>query len=203
MQGHFIDAYFNLTLKTLSILEWSWRHCTYAKFILKTDDDVYINMPVLYSIMKKAMNQSRIIMGKVAKQWKPIRNASSKYFVSPNQFKSTWYPDFNTGPAYMLTNDSILPLFQKALSEPYLHLEDVFITGIVAGYLNINHINDLHFFNRRNKLDTCSVIKLASVHMVETHEMFDLWARLSNRSQRCPPPKKKDYTEIAYTTTVL
>lgn len=169
------------------MLEWSWKHCSRARFLLKTDDDMYIHMPVLLSILDGVANQRRTIMGKLAKKWKPIRNVTSKYYISPTQFKPAMYPDFNTGPAYILTNDIVEPLYQAALNETFFKLEDVYVTGMVAGPLKIQHVNYPQFFNRRLKLDTCAVAKLASVHMVKTHEMFDLWKRLSDGLTRCSP----------------
>ena len=69
----FIDTYNNLTLKTISTLEWSWTHCSRVKFVLKTDDDVYIHTPVLLDILDRVKNRSQTIMGYFAKGWKPVR----------------------------------------------------------------------------------------------------------------------------------
>ncbi|KAB1261879.1 Beta-1; 3-galactosyltransferase 4 [Camelus dromedarius] len=49
MQAAFQDSYRNLTLKTLSGLNWADKHCPMACYILKTDDDVYVNVPELVS----------------------------------------------------------------------------------------------------------------------------------------------------------
>lgn len=49
MQAAFQDSYRNLTLKTLSGLSWADRHCPTARYILKTDDDVFVNVPELVS----------------------------------------------------------------------------------------------------------------------------------------------------------
>jgi hypothetical protein len=67
---------------------------------------------MLFSILDGASTRRRAIIGKVAKRWKPIRNVTSKYFISQEQFKPAFYPDFNTGPAYVLTNDIIEPLYR-------------------------------------------------------------------------------------------
>ncbi|ELW69543.1 Beta-1,3-galactosyltransferase 4 [Tupaia chinensis] len=45
----FQDSYRNLTLKTLSGLNWADKHCPRARYILKTDDDVYVNVPEMVS----------------------------------------------------------------------------------------------------------------------------------------------------------
>jgi Galactosyltransferase len=38
IRGRFVDSYNNLTLKTISMLEWTFVNCPKASFILKTDD---------------------------------------------------------------------------------------------------------------------------------------------------------------------
>lgn len=49
LQATFLDTYRNLTLKTLSGLNWADKHCPTAQYILKTDDDVFVNVPELVS----------------------------------------------------------------------------------------------------------------------------------------------------------
>ncbi|XP_039097754.1 beta-1,3-galactosyltransferase 4 [Hyaena hyaena] len=49
LQAAFRDSYRNLTLKTLIGLNWADRHCSMARYILKTDDDVFVNVPELVS----------------------------------------------------------------------------------------------------------------------------------------------------------
>lgn len=167
------------------MLEWAKEHCGRARFLLKTDDDMYIHAPVLLTILGQAAGYRRTIFGKVARKWKPIRNVTSKYYISPSQYQPAKYPDFNTGPAYVLTSDIVQPLYEASLNDTFFKLEDVYVTGIVAHKLKIKHVNYPQFFNRRLKLDTCAVAKLASVHMVKRHEMFDLWKRLSDGLTRC------------------
>jgi len=60
-----MDSYNNLTLKTISMLEWSMEHCPKAQYVLKTDDDMYIHFPVLWDLLDKAGSAKRTIMGKV------------------------------------------------------------------------------------------------------------------------------------------
>uniref|UniRef100_A0A1B0D0R2 Hexosyltransferase n=1 Tax=Phlebotomus papatasi TaxID=29031 RepID=A0A1B0D0R2_PHLPP len=42
-----IDSYKNLTLKSLSMLEWTLTYCPMTQFVLKTDDDMFLNMRLL------------------------------------------------------------------------------------------------------------------------------------------------------------
>lgn len=42
--ANFIDSYDNLTLKTMSMLEWMKDYCNQSEYLLKTDDDMFINV---------------------------------------------------------------------------------------------------------------------------------------------------------------
>jgi hypothetical protein len=47
LQGNFIDAYRNLTYKHTMVFKWFLESCASAEYLLKTDDDVFINTPFL------------------------------------------------------------------------------------------------------------------------------------------------------------
>ena len=52
--GNFIDDYYNLTVKSLSALQWSIDVCTETKSIVLCDDDVHFNDPkVIRSLASK------------------------------------------------------------------------------------------------------------------------------------------------------
>jgi hypothetical protein len=44
IQFNFCESYRNLTLKTLMGFKWATEFCSNAHFIMKTDDDVYVNI---------------------------------------------------------------------------------------------------------------------------------------------------------------
>ncbi|CAD6999156.1 uncharacterized protein LOC101462293 [Ceratitis capitata] len=185
IRGNFIDSYTNLTLKTISTLEWVDLHCQKAKFILKTDDDMFINVPKLLQFIDGHSKEKRVIYGRLAKQWKPIRNKKSKYYVSTDQFSQPVFPPFTTGPAYLITSDAIHSLYERSLHQVYLKLEDVFTTGIVAQQLGIKRVHANEFLNRRIAFNPCNIRKLISVHMVKSNEQFDLWKKLLDKSTKC------------------
>ena len=49
----FQDTYRNLTLKTVMGLKWSAIFCPQAKFVMKTDDDIFVNLPFLHDAIAK------------------------------------------------------------------------------------------------------------------------------------------------------
>lgn len=181
IQGNFIDSYNNLTLKTISYLEWVDENCSRAKYILKTDDDVFINVPRLLKFLSDHTSK-RVIFGRLSKQWKAVRNPKSKYYVSRKEYPQVLYPVFCTGPAYVLSGDIIHDLYVKALKTLCLKLEDVFITGIVANSLGINRIHATEFSNRRVPFSPVVIRRIISVHMLTIMEQFELWGILQENS---------------------
>lgn len=216
------DTYTNLTLKSIAALEWTRQYCPWARYLLKTDDDMFIDVRRLLRFIDKvevdAIKEAGIngpstrsnkpihvdsvlnanadvfesvatpdfnfempptIWGRLAHGWRPIRQHNSKYYVSRTQFAGRVYPDFCTGPAYLMTRSTVSPLYEAALGRdfdvvddfdnhddnkdlkkdcidgnqtlvgegdktsasfrnsgkntvPYLKLEDVYLTGVVA-----------------------------------------------------------------------
>ncbi|XP_076641775.1 beta-1,3-galactosyltransferase 5 [Halictus rubicundus] len=185
IRGRFIDSYSNLTLKTISTLEWVDSYCSKVKFLLKTDDDMFINVPRLQSFAIKHAKDRSVIYGRLAKKWKPIRNKKSKYYVSRTQFKNAVFPDFTTGPAYLLSTDIVRKLYEAALNQTYLKLEDVFVTGIVADKLRIKRTHVNEFLNKKISYSACNVQRGISIHMVKYSEQFDLWKKLLDGKTKC------------------
>lgn len=185
LQGKFVDTYENLTLKSISMLEWVKNNCPKTDFVLKTDDDMFINIPRLLTFLSKHNPEVRAIYGRLAKKWKPIRNKKSKYYISPQQYKPAVFPDFTTGPAYLLPGRLAKELYAASLNHTYFKLEDVFLTGIVANDLKIKRIHAPEFLNKRVSLAPCSVQKGISIHMVKGAEQFDLWKKLLDGHAKC------------------
>ncbi len=150
---------------------------------------MYIHTPVLLSILDEVPDRRQSIIGHVAKGWRPIRNVKSKYYISLKQYRAKVFPNFMTGPAYVLTNDIVPTLFQAALNETFFKLEDVFFTGILPNIpeMAIKRVHYPHFVNnhppRLNK--TCYVAKLAAMHQIKIDEMFDMWKRFSDGLTKC------------------
>ncbi|XP_016118684.1 beta-1,3-galactosyltransferase 1-like, partial [Sinocyclocheilus grahami] len=56
----FIDSYHNLTLKTLMGMRWVATFCNQAKYVMKTDSDIFVNMDnLVYKLLKPATKPRR------------------------------------------------------------------------------------------------------------------------------------------------
>ena len=71
IQFGFIDHYYNLTLKSISMLRWIQSKCQTIAYTLKTDDDVMINVENLLNRLNEFESG---ITGKLWQKSKPIRD---------------------------------------------------------------------------------------------------------------------------------
>ena len=147
---------------------------------MKTDDDVYINFPVLMKLLDRYANATNSILGRLLKRSKPYRDPQSHYFVTKEEYSGEYYPKFTAGPGYVMTNDVIERMYFASLEQPYLKLEDVFITGIVASKLNATLLDQARYYHiwPKGSLNACSVKKLFAVHNVKPEKTAKLWSDL-------------------------
>ncbi|XP_043220333.1 beta-1,3-galactosyltransferase 1-like [Amphibalanus amphitrite] len=187
IQANFVDHYNNLTLKTLASLEWFDVHCGAAKFVLKVDDDVFLNIRNLESFIDEHRDARRTIFGNVIYNPMPNRDKESRYYVSPKIWEKTKYPRYTSGPLYLVTGDSVRELRQRVLERPYFFIEDVTVTGIGAKMAAVRRVRAPEFFTYPVPLtDTCLYRMLVGAHQVPAKEMSALWNRVVDKTLKCP-----------------
>ena len=94
----FVDNYYNLTLKTLSFLEYFNAYCDNFKFAIKLDDDVFVNWPGIEQFLLQRVAEERpTIYCKVLYKTRVIRDSSNKWYMDRKQFPASYYPDYCGG----------------------------------------------------------------------------------------------------------
>ncbi|XP_074657330.1 beta-1,3-galactosyltransferase 5-like [Tubulanus polymorphus] len=130
----FVDDYRNMTLKSMAMLHWVQKFCPNARYVIKCDDDVFVNVPVLvrdFPPMESAQT-GMTMHGVVMYSEKPFRIADDKWCVSERNFPQTKYPYYCLGPLYAFSSRLVAPLLRAAYSVTLIPVEDAFICGIVA-----------------------------------------------------------------------
>jgi beta-1,3-galactosyltransferase 1 len=139
IQEDFIDNYQNLTLKSVMLLKWVDRYCREAEFVVKVDDDIYLDLDNLLSLLN-IHGKKMLIGGHLNCYAQPVRSKSSKWYMPYDIFPGSVYPPYALGWAYFLSGNIIHSLYKTALSTPLVHVKDVFLTGVVAKKLNISPV---------------------------------------------------------------
>ncbi|KAH9503027.1 Beta-1,3-galactosyltransferase 5 [Bulinus truncatus] len=154
LQEDYIDSYYNLTLKSISVIRWVSLYCANSKFLLKSDDDMYINVPLLHQTLQ-TISGSKFIVGYVVHNGRPDRLNTSKWFVSTSEYNKTLYPTYITGPAYAMTTQAAKLLYDASSKISYFFLEDVFITGMCADVADVPRVDDARFLSHKRQPSGC------------------------------------------------
>ena len=77
LQERFEDSYRNLTIKTMLFLKWYNQKCSHIPYLLKADDDVFLNTKNLYKIVSQN-TKADILIGLLHCDAKPARIQRSK-----------------------------------------------------------------------------------------------------------------------------
>ncbi|XP_038202820.1 beta-1,3-galactosyltransferase 5-like [Arvicola amphibius] len=186
IQKDFKDVYYNLTLKTLMGMEWVHHFCPQAAFVMKTDSDVFVNVGYLTELLLKKNKTSRFFTGYIMSHSPPIRQKSSKWFVSKFEYPWDRYPPFCSGTGYVFSSDVASKVFNVSQSVPFLKLEDVFV-GLCLAKLKIRP-EELHtkqtFFPFGLRFSVCRFQKIVTCHYVSPQNLLTNWKALENSQEQ-------------------
>lgn len=169
VQGNFMDTYRNLTYKNIMGKHWVANYCPQAEFVIKTDDDMFIDMYGTYHITRNYVNDERyaggnFMMGGLVHgspilrggQWTvSLAEISAEESASMNNV----YPPAHEGTFYITNPKTAARLVEMASITKFFWIDDVYVTGILAQKLNISHVDIKEYKNLATKV--CLRIKAA------------------------------------------
>ncbi|KAJ6638132.1 Beta-1,3-galactosyltransferase 5 [Pseudolycoriella hygida] len=194
VMGHFVDSYRNLTMKTVMAYEWIRSICQDDQFVLKTDDDVLVNIFKL----TQDLNELSPTDVKSSNFWciihwgeNTVTEEISPFYVKPGTFSNDLFPDHCAGLGYVTTvtvvDRIIKEVYKSFVGELFAH-EDVFMTAIVPEKIN-------------SKIDS-DVDRLKLVERYEW-QSYDLETLMEGDNSkflvdllRCPIDRMENYLEF-------
>jgi hypothetical protein len=190
LQANLKDSYQNLTLKTMAMLEWTSSYCSMAEYLLKSDDDMFINVDNLLEFIDKIDRRAepKIYGHLIENRTLVDRNEKSKHFVPYDQFSENRFPPYVAGPAYLFSTVIAKSFFQKGMETRFMPIEDAFMTGLIAEEMNVTRVkvNEFQSFKiELVKTSRCVLSKYISIHMVSYHEQFEIWRKVSDGKTGC------------------
>lgn len=143
IQEDFVDSYRNLTYKGIMGLKWASTYCRLAKFLLKTDDDIFVNMfNLIAHLQSMATHRGRVKNLLLCLVWyhmKVMRDPSSKWYLSPSEFEPDYFPTYCSGSAFILTVDVAGAMYNASLETPFFWVDDFYVTGLLAKKVGVVH----------------------------------------------------------------
>lgn len=142
VQGNFLESYRNLTYKHVMGHKWVGESCDSVKFVVKMDDDIVVDLfkmrKVLLTLKWKKKN---VMAGYILRNMKPIREPHNKWFVKNEEYSSSMYPAFLSGWFYVTTPKVSQNVYYLSQKTPYFWIDDVYVTGILADKLKVDHVD--------------------------------------------------------------
>ncbi|XP_017879469.1 beta-1,3-galactosyltransferase 1-like isoform X2 [Ceratina calcarata] len=180
IQEKFLDTYNNLTLKSVMMLKWITSNCGQAKYLMKTDDDMFVNIPALMKTLQARSQTTNTLLGSLICNAKPILDPMNKWYTPKYMYSEKIYPNYLSGTGYVMSLDVAIKLYHAALTTPLLHLEDVYVTGICAKHVKIRPVNHPGFSYVPRKLEPCTLRNAITAHRVNTSTMHAIWRKLND-----------------------
>lgn len=154
VQGKFIDSYRNMTHKGVLWLRWVAEHCPEAEYVLKIDDDVFVNTFLLAETYRTLPGEMTCeLLGNGTN--KINRGAYDKWKVALESFKEyKFYPmDMCRGYFVHMTSDMVKRMYNVAKETQFFWIDDVYLFGILTAKVNAKQGNfTTHLVNEKNQL---------------------------------------------------
>lgn len=164
IQLDFVDSYKNLSYKGLSALQWISQHCLHPPWILKSDDDMIINVfglvAYLAAYTKQEAASNRVPEKIMCAVWwgMPVLRGTgcAKWCVTEEEWKEKTYPPYCSGSAFVVPTRVAPDLYHAYYHAPFLWVDDAYISGVLAKEAGVRHkpLHSLyelnHFLIERN-----------------------------------------------------
>ncbi|XP_068607551.1 N-acetyllactosaminide beta-1,3-N-acetylglucosaminyltransferase 2a [Brachionichthys hirsutus] len=173
------DTFFNLTLKEVLFLEWFSTTCPQAQYVLKGDDDVFVNtFRVLDFLENLSEHKAKdLFIGDVISDAVPHRDKKLKYFIPESVFVGR-YPPYAGGGGYLLSGDVALRLHNASQRVVLYPIDDVY-TGMCLQKLGLvpERHSGFKTFDIEDKYrdKPCIYRSLMLVHSRTPQEMLTIW----------------------------
>ncbi|CAN7982414.1 unnamed protein product [Ixodes hexagonus] len=178
IQGDFVDSYNNLTLKSVMMLQWTQSFCPSVDHVMKTDDDVYVNLDNLLPHLERSMrDRRRWIQGCIKRHvGAPVKFVDGKA-VGPVDERTLprAHPDFVAGAGYVISGDLVADLLEASASVRWMPVEDVFVTAKCAALANVEAETDDRFSCGRGLREPCEMRHMFTGHQVDPQLMRTVW----------------------------
>nr|XP_008121939.1 PREDICTED: putative UDP-GlcNAc:betaGal beta-1,3-N-acetylglucosaminyltransferase LOC100288842 [Anolis carolinensis] len=181
IQGVFPDAPENQTLKTFIAVEWIVTFCSQARFVLKIDEEVFVNVPALveYLLNLRARNED-VYLGRVVLRESPDRDAQSRGFIPPQTYPEKYYPDYCGAEAFVVSQDVARKVFVASRGVPLSVPPGVFM-GMCAKKVGVVPVHSSRFSGKRHIRFNRCCYKFLFTSFVESESLLlQEWEEISH-----------------------
>ncbi|KAL8435336.1 hypothetical protein Efla_006966 [Eimeria flavescens] len=172
------DKYNLLTQKAITAIQWAATSCREARFLVKADTDIYLDMDRIVTYLIAHEHQDDLAAGFVYRSSPALRSPSHRNYQDPVVFPEPVYPPYMAGPCYILSGNLVAKIADISKTVPRLSNEDCFV-GLCLQKLDVSPQDAapmapmLLTFEEPSDIE--EVMKWAMVHPVRTEAILSFW----------------------------
>ncbi|XP_063094321.1 beta-1,3-galactosyltransferase 9 [Cavia porcellus] len=181
IEGLFLDSSENQTLKIIEMTQWAVSFCPNALFILKVDEEMFVNLPTLVAyLLNLKEHLEDIYVGRVIHHDIPNRDPNSQGFVSLSEYPETYYPDYCSGEAFIMSQNVARMMYVVFKEVSTMVPADVFV-GICAKTIGLKPIHSSKFSGKRHvRYNRCCYKFIFTSSEIIDAEMPLAWKELND-----------------------
>ncbi|KAK2817544.1 hypothetical protein Q5P01_025735 [Channa striata] len=179
LQWDYRDSFYNLTLKEVLFLEWFSKHCPQAQYVLKGDDDVFVNTLRIIDFLEglSEVAAKDLFIGDVISNAGPHRDPKLKYFIPESVFVGQ-YPPYAGGGGYLYSGELALRLCNVSHQVALYPIDDVY-TGMCLKKLGLTPEKHTGFrtfdIEEKYRYSPCIYRSLMLVHSRTPQDILKIW----------------------------
>ncbi|XP_046638430.1 lactosylceramide 1,3-N-acetyl-beta-D-glucosaminyltransferase B-like [Daphnia pulicaria] len=131
LQINTMDKYVNLSMKVAGLLNWVDNYCPGVDYVLKVDDDVYVNVHNLATILHSLSPSERSVYGRQCGGNLPARSGG-KWPTSFENWPWQRFPLYFQGAAIVIAGSAVRPILAAIQTTPYFIWDDMYLIGLCA-----------------------------------------------------------------------
>lgn len=180
----FIDSYRNLSRKILNGFRWAHRYCPQARFVLKADEDTFINVPQMIELLQHVSRHSdtdSFVIGLRHTYDQPPVVRDGRWAVSKDAYPLPFYPRYLYGHTYALSGKAVFQILDISQHVMLIPPEDAFITGILPKVGGVTRITAPSFTVCCRDIFDCEVVwnqRVALPELKSADRLVKLWTNV-------------------------
>jgi len=128
------ENYTNIIRKHFALIEWSIDYCTNVSYVIKLDDDVFVNIQLLLRnilVNEELSPNEKFIYCNNVENAKPIKDKESEWRVDDRLYPYEFYPPFCESFAYVTNIPTLKTVREQSRMVPMFYLDNMYLTGML------------------------------------------------------------------------
>lgn len=193
IQGDYKETFANKVFKIQSGFEWAAKYCSSFQYLLKTDDDVFVNTRGLIDFLSGTGTLNTEFYFGHLMHGSPVLRTGF-YGVSEEDHPANFYKDYISGGGYVLSKDLVLKFTQMFDVVKPLKIDDAYI-GMLAADIGVEPISSSTFmmYNDNSCEDNDIILLIRPVNHECMHKLFD-----DTQRKILSPPKDPGKDDVKF-----